>query len=273
MASAATVTRYPVLAFASGPTNSMRGAAFLSGMADALVADVGGTTTDIGCIVGGFPREANNAVEVGGVRTLFRMPDLLSIGLGGGSIVSDAGRSVGPSSVGYRIGKEALVFGGPVLTATDVGVAREWVRLGDPGRLEDVDGTKLDAACETIGSMLEEAVDRMKTDARPEPLIAVGGGAFLIPDHLPGVSQVTRVPFHEVANAVGAAIAQVSGEVDRVFQGMARSDAIAEALRLARDRAVEAGAARDSLTTVEVEGPAPRLPTGQCPEGPGQGGR
>ena len=63
----------------------MRGAAFLSGRDEALVIDVGGTTTDIGSLRHGFPREANNVVEVGGVRTLFRMPDLLSLGLGGGT--------------------------------------------------------------------------------------------------------------------------------------------------------------------------------------------
>uniref|UniRef100_UPI0023B881A8 hydantoinase/oxoprolinase family protein n=1 Tax=Klebsiella pneumoniae TaxID=573 RepID=UPI0023B881A8 len=61
--------RYPVYCFASGPTNSMRGAAFLSGLADGIVVDVGGTTSDIGCLKGGFPREANAAVEIGGVRT------------------------------------------------------------------------------------------------------------------------------------------------------------------------------------------------------------
>ena len=48
-----------------------------------MVLDIGGTTSDIGCLVAGFPREANNVVEIGGVRTLFRMPDLLSIGIGG----------------------------------------------------------------------------------------------------------------------------------------------------------------------------------------------
>ncbi len=68
----------------------MRGAAFLSGIEDALVVDVGGTTSDVGSLKAGFPREANNVVEVGGVRTLFRMPDLLSIGLGGGSLVEGA---------------------------------------------------------------------------------------------------------------------------------------------------------------------------------------
>ena len=60
----------------------MRGAAFLSRLDDAVVVDVGGTTTDVGCLRHGFPREANAVVEVGGVRTLFRMPDLLSLGRG-----------------------------------------------------------------------------------------------------------------------------------------------------------------------------------------------
>src|SRR5262249_20302921 len=60
---------FPVYGFASGPTNSMRGGAFLSRLADGLVIDVGGTTTDIGALRHGFPREANSVVEVGGVRT------------------------------------------------------------------------------------------------------------------------------------------------------------------------------------------------------------
>ncbi|MGC2525854.1 MAG: hydantoinase/oxoprolinase family protein, partial [Stellaceae bacterium] len=64
-------TALPVVTFASGPTNSMRGAAFLSGLADAMVVDVGGTSTDIGQLRRGFPREANSVVEIGGVRTLF----------------------------------------------------------------------------------------------------------------------------------------------------------------------------------------------------------
>ena len=42
--------QYPVLTFASGPTNSMRGAAFLSGLKDAMVVDVGGTTSDVGAL-------------------------------------------------------------------------------------------------------------------------------------------------------------------------------------------------------------------------------
>src|SRR5207249_3174178 len=82
------------------------------GLADAMVVDVGGTSTDIGQLRRGFPREANSVVEIGGVRTLFRMPDLLSIALGGGSIVERNPLAVGPKSVGYRLTREALVFGG-----------------------------------------------------------------------------------------------------------------------------------------------------------------
>src|SRR5207302_3491362 len=93
---AGVATSLPVMGFASGATNSMRGAAFLSGVQDAMVVDVGGTSSDVGQLRRGFPREANSVVEIGEVRTLFRMPDLFSIGLGGGSIVNDSPLSVGP---------------------------------------------------------------------------------------------------------------------------------------------------------------------------------
>ena len=115
--------RFPVLTFASGPTNSLRGASKLSGLSDAIVVDIGGTTSDIGVLQNGFPRESNIVIEVGGVRTNFRMPDVLSLGLGGGSYVRDNGASVGPRSVGHNLVTEGLVFGGNTLTATDVVVA------------------------------------------------------------------------------------------------------------------------------------------------------
>jgi hypothetical protein len=78
-------------------------------------------------------------------------------------------------------------------------------------------------------------------------------GSFLVPSRMPGVSRVVQVPHHEVANAVGAAIAQVSGELDQVFQNMTREAAIDEARRLAEECAVKAGARRASLKVVEVE--------------------
>ena len=93
----------------------------------------------------------------------------------------------------------------------------------------------------------------MKTEAGDLPLIAVGGGGFLVPDQLTGISQVIRVPYGECANAVGAAIAQISGETDQIFRDLGRAEAIAAAEAQARDRAVAAGADRASLQTVDVE--------------------
>ena len=67
----------------------MRGAAFLSGKQNAIVIDIGGTTTDVGVLVGGFPRLSSTKVNCGGVTTNFQMPDVFSFALGGGSIVSN----------------------------------------------------------------------------------------------------------------------------------------------------------------------------------------
>ena len=74
-----------------------------------------------------------------------------------------------------------------------------------------------------------------------------------MPDRLPGISEIVRVPHGDCANAVGAAIAQISGEADQVFRELSRDEAIAAARRIAEDRAVQAGAERDSLKTVDVE--------------------
>jgi len=93
----------------------------------------------------------------------------------------------------------------------------------------------------------------MKTEAGDVPLIAVGGGAFLVPDRLAGVSEIIRVENGDCANAVGAAIAQISGETDQVYRDMTREDAIASAEAQAKERAVAAGANRASLQTVDVE--------------------
>jgi N-methylhydantoinase A/oxoprolinase/acetone carboxylase beta subunit len=245
--------RLPVYSFASGATNSMRGAAYLSGITDAMVTDVGGTTTDVGQIRRGFPREANSVVKVGGVRTLFRMPDFLSIGLGGGSHVSLEPLSVGPLSVGYRLTEDALAFGGHELTATDIGVAAGLIAIGDPARVAHLDRATCVRVLERIRGLLEESIDRMKTEAAEVVLLAVGGGAFLVPERLEGVSRVLRVPHGDCANAVGAAIAQVSGEVDQVFRDMTREAALAAAENLAAERAVAAGADPATLSVVDTE--------------------
>ncbi len=265
--SADRVAKYPVLTFASGPTNSMRGAAYLSGLSDALVADIGGTTTDIGMLTAGFPRESSVSSDIGGVRTNFRMPDILSIGLGGGSLVrfDDASPHVGPQSVGYRLLQSARVFGGDTLTASDIAVAAGYAAMGAGQHVADLDRRLVDAAVAEIHRMFADGVDRMKTSVAPLPLVLVGGGSVLINRDIPGVSRIIIPEGAAVANAIGASIAQAGGEVDRVFsyEQLGREAAIAAATADAERAAIEAGAASGSMRVVEVD----ELPLAYVPGG------
>jgi N-methylhydantoinase A/oxoprolinase/acetone carboxylase beta subunit len=253
---AAQAERFPVLTFASGPTNSMRGAAFLSGQSEAIVIDVGGTTTDVGLLHKGFPRQAGSTVDIGGVRTNFRMPDVFSIGLGGGSIAVDDSPAprVGPQSVGFELTRRARVFGGDVITATDLAVAAGRASIGDASRVRDLDAGFVRRCQEVIDRRLAAAADRSRISPAPIPVIAVGGGSILMPKSLGGL-EVIRPEHFAVANAIGAAIAQTSGEVDRIYslEKLSREAALAEAEAEARQKAVAAGALPESILVTERE--------------------
>lgn len=250
--------KFPILTIACGPTNSIRGASYLSGLTDALVVDVGGTTTDIGVLIHSFPRESSLAVEIGGVRTNFRMPDIVSIGLGGGTVVhveEDGSFQVGPDSVGYLLPQKGLAFGGDTLTTTDVIIALGKADLGDPTLVTHLDKGLLEAVYSRMVEMVEEAIDKMKTSAEPVPVILVGGGSILLPDTLKGVSQVVRPHYFGVANAIGAAIAQISGQMERVFSfdEISREQALEFAKGSAVEEAIRAGADPATVEIVDVE--------------------
>jgi N-methylhydantoinase A/oxoprolinase/acetone carboxylase beta subunit len=206
----------------------------------------------------GFPRQAATVVDIGGVRTNFRMPDVFSIGLGGGSLVrrgADGEITVGPQSVGYRITSEARVFGGDTLTATDISVARGEADIGDRSAVADLDAATLDGARAAITQMLERAVERSRISPEPIPVIAVGGGSILMPDRL-GELEVVRPENFAVANAVGAAIAQISGEVDRIYSlenGLTRDICLKEAQDEATKKAVDSGAVASTIEVIERE--------------------
>lgn len=249
--------QYPVMTFASGPTNSMRGAAYLSGVADCAVVDVGGTTSDVGMLHRSFPREASTDVRVGVIRTNLRMPDILSFGVGGGSLVREGAEeiAVGPESVGYRLQREALVFGGETLTATDLVVAAGIAEIGDPARVAHLDRDLVAAGLAYVEKRITGAIDRMRTSSAPIPVVLVGGGSMLLPDELPVASGVHRPEHFAVANAIGAAIAQISGDVDRIFavEPGHRDTVLDAAKQEAADRAVAAGADPGTVEIVEVE--------------------
>jgi N-methylhydantoinase A/oxoprolinase/acetone carboxylase beta subunit len=249
--------QYPVATFASGPTNSMRGAAFLSGETDCVVVDVGGTTSDVGALLRGFPREASAVVQIAGVRTNFRMPDVVSHGLGGGSIISDEKDrfEVGPESVAYEITQRARVFGGDTLTATDLAVAAGLCEVGDPSLVRSLNRRFVKRGMREIQDRIAELVDRAKTSPDALPVVVVGGGSVLLDGQIEGASRLVKPDHFSVANAIGAAIAQVGGETDKVFSlaELPRERALDSARREATQKAVAAGADPSTVEIVDME--------------------
>lgn len=250
--------QYPILTIACGPTNSIRGASYLSKMDDAIVIDVGGTTTDLGVLQSGFPRESGVAVTIGGVRTNFRMPDVVSIGLGGGSIVrehEDGRVTVGPDSVGYEITKHALVFGGDVMTATDIAVRLGMAEVGDASKVAHIDEAFANKALAVMRELVEEGIDMMKVSNDDIDAILVGGGCIILPTDLAGTAACVKPEHSGCANAIGSAISKVSGTYEALvdYDVTPREQALAAAREAAIAQAVAAGAIRETVEIIDSE--------------------
>jgi N-methylhydantoinase A/oxoprolinase/acetone carboxylase beta subunit len=255
--------KFPIRTFASGMTNSMRGAAYLAAhdtrQSSAIVVDIGGTTSDVGVLLpSGLPRQASAYVTVAGVRMNYAMPHLHSIGLGGGTIVrKDASGkvTVGPDSVGHYLIRDALIFGGAVTTASDIAVAAGKIEIGDRLLVKHLESGEVAEAQRNIKVLLERAIDVIKTTPDPMPVLLVGGGAVIAPEFLTGASELKIPPYHDVANAVGAAISKVGGVVDMIqdVSGQTLEEAERKAKDIARQRAVDAGAVEGSVVIAEVE--------------------
>lgn len=267
---AAAASEFPIKTFASGPTNSMTGAAFLAGLdrkgskptsdRQVLVIDVGGTTSDVCALLpSGFPRQASSFVEVGGVRTAFSMPEVLSVGLGGGSIIrhdkATGHVSVGPDSVGHYLTTKAMVFGGDVMTSTDIVVASGSQNIGDSSKVSSIPQEVVAEARKCIRKILERAVEGMKVSALPITALLVGGGSIVYMDALEGVEECIIPPHHDSANAVGAAIAKVAGTIDVIEILAHRNER--EVVKAAEQKAIEAavarGADRNDVKIAEIE--------------------
>lgn len=266
---AQSAARLPIRTFCSGPTNSMRGAAYLSGLytddtvnESSIVCDIGGTTADVGVLLpSGYPRQSLANVSIAGVRVNYGMPQVESIGVGGGSIVRRDGAkvAVGPDSVGYAIKEKALIFGGSTITATDIAVA-SGTQIAGHGTLSlsplsCIDGNTIQQAQRSIQKQLERVIDLVKTSPKPLDLIMVGGGSIIAMDNLEGVRSTIRPPHYDVANAVGAAMSRVSATVD-IIQNISGSnvrEALVRAAALATEKAIANGADPSAISISEQE--------------------
>ncbi len=251
--------KYPIFTIGCGITNSIRGASFLSRVKDAIILDIGGTTTDIGVLQNSFPRESAVAANIGGISTNFRMPDMISIGLAGGTIISNCDTpeniKIGPQSVGFEITSKALIFGGDTLTLSDISTRKNGAFPEHLEKVLHLDENMCNTVFSKIKEKLESAIDQMKTKKDDVIVVLTGGGSIICPDKLNGVSEIIRPAHYKSANAVGAALGQVSGEVERVFNldKMTRSEAIEKAIAEATEKAVFSGALASSISTLSCE--------------------
>lgn len=188
------------------------------------------------------------------------MPEVLSLGLGGGSKITQDKNfnvKVGPLSVGHLLTNESKCFGGSVLTATDIVVASGASHQvkGNISKLQDLDERLVKLARQDIRKQIENGIDIMKTSDLPVVLLLVGGGSIIVLDQLENVAHCLQPEFSDVANAVGAAIAKISGDIDTIIvPEQTRYEEIKQKIsQQAIDIAVQNGAQRSTVEVMEVD--------------------
>lgn len=231
----------PVLTINSGPAASVMGSlAFADDTDQALIMDIGGTTTDMAVMVGNAPLLDPFGIDMGAYKTLIRSLNTYSVPIGGDSVVTvtDGRIQIGPDRRG-----PAMAFGGPVPTPTDALAVLGLLRIGD----RQAATTGMATVAEALGGSVEEAADRVFTetcnrilahardmidringrpvytvhemleDYRIEPtrIHLLGGPAAHFARRLEQLSEfrVGVIPRWEVANAIGAALARTTTEV------------------------------------------------------------
>ena len=177
----------PVETVLSGPAASLAGAAFLAGTRTAMVADIGGTTTDIALLQNGAPRLKADGALVGGWQTMVEAADIRTCGLGGDSEVTPVGRG---TTGGLTLGPRRAV---PLSL-----LATQWPEVKDK-----------------LAEQLAVAVP-MSTDARfVMPLMPNGVPAWLTRSEARLASKAIEIGPSSVAEIAGTQLAL--GAVDRLI--------------------------------------------------------
>ncbi|MEJ2588811.1 MAG: hydantoinase/oxoprolinase family protein [Deltaproteobacteria bacterium] len=226
----------------SGPAASVMGALALDGCeGTTLVLDIGGTTTDMAVILDGVPLMNPHGIKLGGYQTLIRSLLTHSLGLGGDSEVcvgKNGALRIGPQRKG-----NPMALGGPAATPTDAMIAlgllnvgkREGAvaamdRLGESMGMTGGDAAErvlthmahtisdsAEAFLREINSRPVYTVHEVLEDTRIDPtsVLVMGGPAPEVSPYLArSLNLPCRVPpHHDVANAVGAAVARVTTSV------------------------------------------------------------
>jgi N-methylhydantoinase A len=291
---------YPAQTILSGPAASVMGAvAFGPDNEDTLVMDIGGTTTDMAVLINRAPVLNPLGIKLGDYKTLIRSLETLSLGLGGDSAVRINGEKlvVGPARLG-----PAMAYGGPQPTPTDALFVLEDIPGGS--REKSIEGLTplakqlrtsvrslaadiIDVTCKKILSAARRLIYQINRKpvytvhelqegyvVQPKAILVLGGPAPYFARYLENMSEypVRVVPHWKVANAIGAALARTTCEVNffadtergiaealeenfsrRVDHSFDREAAIRQALDLLEAKAIDRGANPDYLETEVLE--------------------
>lgn len=172
--SAAEALMRPIETILSGPAASLVGARHLTGLENAVVSDIGGTTTDVAVLEGGHPRLDSEGATVGRYRTMVEAVAMHTFGLGGDSELRledggfDAGLILGPRRL-MPLSLAAHLWPKPVLAALE-----RQAQSSFPGRYDGRFAlrTGLPKALAT-GLSVQEAALYERVTLEPQPLDAV----------------------------------------------------------------------------------------------------
>jgi N-methylhydantoinase A/oxoprolinase/acetone carboxylase beta subunit len=233
--------QFPVNTILSGPAASLMGSCALYPVSgDAILLDIGGTTTDISFLADGVPLFEPLGIKIGHYPTLVRSIFSVSIGLGGDSSISvtQGNLSIGPRREGFP-----MALGGPKPTPSDAMIALGLLDFGNRERafsaMEEVGrrlGLDPKAAAEKVydrmGEIIKETVECLLREInskpvytvrellygkkmKPRSITVIGGPARAL---IPVLEKKFNIPCnapqnYEVANAVGAALARTTAEI------------------------------------------------------------
>jgi len=229
--------RFPVKTISSGPTNSLVGASKLAQCLNAIVVDIGGTSTDIGIVENGFPVYSSRGGLVAGISSNLVTPDIVALAIGGGSIIRkiENNFSIGPDSVGAALFNRCQSHGGPDFTFYDVSQSTD----------NPVNARIMADFIDQIKTAILTLVPKIN-----KPILFVGGGSRNIPDRFFD-ENVYRPQHFEVANAYGAALSEVSGQVDCIIKTKDRESQLSILESEAKSLAIKKGAVPSSIRIIE----------------------
>jgi N-methylhydantoinase A/oxoprolinase/acetone carboxylase beta subunit len=246
--------KFPIFTIGAGPTNSFVGGAAIVGTKNAIVVDIGGTSTDCGIILNGLAKKSSSFVSISGAKLNYAMPDIVSIALGGGSILSiDYDIKIGPKSVGKDLLTLSKSFGGDTLTLTDYAIKNGFTNLPNANQnLFSLEPATSQLITLKILELLNSVIRKISGSKFQDlDVIFVGGGTSILPDSF-FTGKFKRPNNFQIANAYGAALAPLSETFDTMID-LENDEVMTDIEQTLFEKLIFKGASKQNIIIAEKE--------------------